>query len=311
MDHPLFQAQTALKDADVVLALDVVVPWMPHRIAPPADAWVAAVSHDPLRLRIPTLEFTADLRLTADPLLTIRALLAAAKDLPDAAARERIARRAERLAAASRARVAATEEEALASSSRTPIAPIWVTHQVSRLVDENSLIIDETLTGGARTATFLAPSRPGSYFANPGSSGGFSVGAALGAKLAAPERDVIALTGDGFYQFGTPAPALWAAAHHGAPFMVVVYTNRSYSTGTNAVTSMFGKDSYAARSNYEGGYFDPPIDFAREAEAAGAYGETVRDPAEVLPALQRGLRETREGRPAVISVWLQRLEAQD
>ena len=62
------------------------------------------------------------------------------------------------------------------------------------------------------------------------------------------------------------------------------------------------------RSDFEGGYFDPPIDFAKEAEAAGAYGETVRDPAEVMPALQRGLAETGNGRCAVISMWLARLE---
>jgi acetolactate synthase-1/2/3 large subunit len=185
-----------------------------------------------------------------------------------------------------------------------------VSHQVGQLLDENSLVIDETLVG-PRTAEFLAVTRPGSYFANPGSSGGWSPGAALGAKLAAPDRDVIALTGDGFYQFGTPAPALWAAARHGAPFMVVVYTNRSYSTGTTRLKLTYGQDSYAARSGFQGGYFDPPIDFALEAQAAGAYGETVRDPSEVMPALRRGLQETRDGRPAVISVWLQKLESAD
>jgi acetolactate synthase-1/2/3 large subunit len=201
-------------------------------------------------------------------------------------------------------------DEARASSGRSPISATWVSHQVGRLLDENSLVIDETLVG-PRTTDFLAVTRPGSYFANPGSSGGWSPGAALGAKLAAPERDVVALTGDGFYQFGTPAPALWAAARQGAPFLVVVYTNRSYSTGTTRLALTYGKDSYAARSQFEGGYFDPPIDFALEAQAAGAYGETVRDPAEVMPALERGLRQTRDGKPAVISVWLQRLEAAD
>jgi thiamine pyrophosphate-dependent acetolactate synthase large subunit-like protein len=64
---------------------------------------------------------------------------------------------------------------------------------------------------------------------------------------------------------------------------------------------------YAAKSGFVGGYFDPPIDFAKEAEAAGAYGETVRDPADVLPALKRGLEQIRSGKPAVISMWLQRL----
>jgi acetolactate synthase-1/2/3 large subunit len=156
----------------------------------------------------------------------------------------------------------------------------------------------------------LRNSRPGSLFSQPGSSGGWSPGAALGAKLAAPERDVISICGDGFYMFSTPAPALWAARHHKAPFMVVIYQNRSYTTGTLAVTGKF-PDSYAQKAGFPGGYFDPPIDFAKEAEAAGAYGENVRDPAEVAPALQRGLKEIRSGRPAVISVWLPRLGQKD
>jgi acetolactate synthase-1/2/3 large subunit len=111
--------------------------------------------------------------------------------------------------------------------------------------------------------------------------------------------------------FGTPTPALLAASHYGAPFMVVVYTNRSYTTGTTRVALSYGRDGYSARGGYEGGYFDPPIDFAAEAAAAGAYGETVRDPAEVGPALRRGLEEVRGGRCAVISMWLPRLEAND
>src|ERR1051326_4817590 len=73
--------------------------------------------------------------------------------------------------------------------------------------------------------------------------------------------------------FGTPVHALWAAKHYKAPFMAVVYQNRSYSTGTLRINSVYGKDSYTAKADYDGGYFDPPIDFAKEAEAAGAYGE--------------------------------------
>jgi len=68
---------------------------------------------------------------------------------------------------------------------------------------------------------------------------------------------------------------------------------------------------YAAQGGYDGGYFDPPIDFAKEAEAAGAYGENVREPAEIAPAISRGLSHIRAGRPAVISVWLPRLLQKD
>ena len=308
--HPLYQAQSTLAEADVVLVLEADVPWIPNRNAPGADAYVAAIGQDPIKLRIPSYEFTADMRIAADPLLAIRAIAAAARSLLTAADRERIAARTKNLAQATKARIDALEREATSRAGRTPIDPLWVSHQVGKLLDERSLVLDDTLPGN-RVRDYMPCAAGGSYFANPGSSGGWAPGAALGAKLAAPERDVIALTGDGFYMFGTPAPAIWAAAHHNAPFMVVVYTNRSYTTGTSRVLDSYGAESHAAKAGFEGGYFDPPIDFAKEAEAAGAYGETVRDPSEVAPALKRGLERLRAGQPAVISVWLKRLEGED
>jgi acetolactate synthase-1/2/3 large subunit len=66
-------------------------------------------------------------------------------------------------------------------------------------------------------------------------------------------------------------------------------------------------EGYAAKAGYQGGYFDPPIDFAAEARSAGAYGENVTDPDEIGPALQRGMKSVRDGTSAVISVWLPRL----
>ena len=147
---------------------------------------------------------------------------------------------------------------------------------------------------------------------NPGTSGGWGPGAALGAKCGAPDRDVIMVTGDGFYTFGTPAPALWTSAHYKLPYMTVVYQNRSYSTGTRRLIQTY-PDAFSKRQDfdYEGGYFDPPIDFAKEAEAAGGYGETVHAPNDLANAFQRGLAKVRAGTPAVISVWMKRLEAED
>lgn len=308
--HPLAQTQPTLKDADMVLVLEADVPWVPGRNSPPDDAFVAAVGHDPIKLTIPTYEFTADLRLSADPTLTIEAITDAARGLLGDDDRSRISERTERLTASSIAHFAAIKEEAETAGQDTPISPIWVSYQIGKLVDGNTIIMDETLPT-PRMREFMPNDRPGSYFSNPGSSGGWSPGAALGAKLAAPDKDIIAVTGDGFYMFGTPAPALWAAAHHDAPYLMVVYTNRSYTTGTSRIASTYGDGGHAKEAGFPGGYFDPPIDFAKEAEAAGAYGETVTDPAEVGPALRRGLEQTRAGKPAVISVWLKRLEADD
>jgi acetolactate synthase-1/2/3 large subunit len=166
-------------------------------------------------------------------------------------------------------------------------------------------LLDETLMASP-LPPFLHFSEPGTYFRNPGSGGGWAPGAALGAKLGRPEKDVITVTGDGFYMYSVANAAIAAAVRYRAPFMSIIYQNRSYSTGTRA-TAQFYPDGYSVRGGLEAGYFDPPINFAKEAEAAGAYGENVTDPAEVGPALRRGLQQIRSGTPAVIAVWLPKI----
>jgi acetolactate synthase-1/2/3 large subunit len=304
MDHALMLGADDLSRADVVLVLEADVPWMPGETAPGPDAWIAAVAQDPIKRKIPTYEFTADLRLTADPLLAIRAIEEAVIALigpPEARVFEARARSTAEVTRARRAQLAA---DAQALASKSPIDPLWLSYTIGKIAGPEAIVIDDTLPHN-RVHEYLHCNRPGSYFFTPGTSGGWATGAAFGAKLAAPERDVIAVTGDGFYMFGTPAAALWSAAHYKAPFLTVVYQNRSYATGTVRMNKLY-PDGYAEKGGFEGGYFDPPMDHAKEAEAAGAYGINVRDPAELEAALQAALGEVRKGRPAVVAVWLAR-----
>jgi acetolactate synthase-1/2/3 large subunit len=225
------------------------------------------------------------------------------------AASTRAAARREAHGRAAATRAAEAERAASSVSADTPINPLWASAQVARLIDGDSILIEET-TPRAGLRRFLRCRQPGCYFANPGSAGGWAPGAALGAKLAAPEKDVIAVAGDGFYMFSSAIVALWAATQLRAPFLMVVYQNRSYSTGTVRLADTY-PDGYASRAGFPGGYFDPPIDFAKEAEAAGAYGENVRDPKELSAALARAVTNTRAGRPAVVAVWMKRLLGAD
>jgi acetolactate synthase-1/2/3 large subunit len=310
LNHPLYMSHASLKDADVLLCLDVDIPWFADTNPPSDNAWVAITDVEPSKRRIPTMEFTADLRLTADALAVIEALTAEVRKLMTPDDQHRFAVRAQKCAEASAKRRRDLAEDAKSRSGRTPIDSKWLSYNIGKILDDNCILFDETIAQN-QVHDYLSISQPGAYFHNPASSGGWAQGAAFGAKIAAPDKDVIAVSGDGFYMFGTPIHALWAANHYKAPFMAVVYQNRSYSTGTLRVKSVYGDDSYASKANYDGGYFDPPIDFAKEAEAAGAYGENVRDPAQVEPALRRGLERIRAGQPAVISVWLARLLQKD
>ncbi len=304
MDHPLMLGAADLSDADVVLVLEADVPWMPGPHAPGPSAWVAAVGLDPIKRKIPTYEFTADLRLTADPLLAIQAIEAEAIALIGPAQVRVFGERALAMVEIARARRSKLDTQAKSLGAKTPIDPLWLSYQIGRLADQEAIVIDDTLPHN-RVHEYLHCNRAGAYFFTPGTSGGWATGAAFGAKLAAPMRDVIAVTGDGFYMFGTPAAVLWSAAHYKAPFLTIVYQNRSYATGTVRMAKMY-PDGYAQKSGFDGGYFDPPMDYAKEAEACGAYGVNVRDPAKLAPALKKALAETRKGRPAVVAVWLAR-----
>jgi acetolactate synthase-1/2/3 large subunit len=300
--HPLWLGQARLSDADAVLLIDANIPWVPGPAAPPPDAYVAVIDPDPVRGRTPTFEFTADLRLTGGALTSIHVLIDAAHAALTPADAARIDARIARYTGLKRTRDAEREADARTRSSATPIDKLWLSHEVGAFVDDDTIVFDETLPHTQVDRYILR----GRYFANPGSSGGYTPGAAFGAKLAAPDKHVVAVTGDGFYMFGTANAALWAGKHYGAPFTIVVYQNRAYSTGTLQVSTMY-PESFAARSGYEGGTFDPPMDFAKEAEACGAYGENVRDPAEITPALQRARAANERGLPAVISVWVEPL----
>ena len=303
-DHPLMLTDGDLSSADVVLVLEADVPWIPGPMAPGDHAWVAVAGLDPVKRKFPTYEFTAHLRLTADPYLAIEAIAAAARKRIGSDDARRIAERARATAEATRARRAALEAEAQSKAGEKLVHPLWLGYQIGRIAGEQSIVIDDTLPHN-RLYELLRRRRPGSYFYTPGTAGGWASGAAFGAKLAAPDADVIAVSGDGFYLFATANAALWSAVHYKAPFLTVVYQNRSYGTGTLR-TAQFYPGGHAEKAGFEGGYFDPPIDFAKEAEACGGYGENVREPAALEGALRRGLAEVRNGRPAVVSVWMAR-----
>jgi acetolactate synthase-1/2/3 large subunit len=306
MDHPLYQSiHLDLTKADVVLVIETDVPWIPGPQQPGRDAYLAVVDIDPIKAHIGTYEFTADMRLMADTEITLRVLLGAIEKLAGTSDRTRFKDRAARWGAVSRERYEKSVKAAQSAAKQSPISPLWLSYQIGKAMDENCLMIDETLMLSP-LPPYLRFSEPGTYFRNPGSAGGWSAGAALGAKLGRPDRDVVAVTGDGFYMYSVATSAIASAVRYRAPFMSVIYQNRSYSTGTRA-TAQFYPDGYAVRGGLEAGYFDPPMDFAKEAEAAGAYGENVKDPAEVGPALQRGLKQIRNGTPAVIAVWLPKI----
>lgn len=302
MDHPLYQASLPCADFDVLLVLDADVPWVPGKASPGKGCFVCVLDEDPVKLDIPTFEFPASMRVTCDTTLALRSLVA---EVESGGVVEAAASRLSNWAARSEQRQRSRHEQAHALAVLNHIDPNYLAFCVGEMLDESSVLVDDTL-GHNPMHMHLSKTGPGRYFRNPGSAGGWGPGAALGVKLARPGQDVILVTGDGFYMYGAATNALLAARHYGAPYLTVIFQNRSYSTTTKATMDLY-PDGYAVKAGLHGGYIDPPMDFAKEAEAAGAYGENVRAPTELKAALTRCLERVRAGQPAVLAVWLPRI----
>src|SRR5204863_410920 len=94
---------------------------------------------------------------------------------------------------------------------------------------------DHPLHAGFDATPYLDPAQacfraPGTYFNGPASSNlGWGLGAALGAKLAAPDKTVICTVGDGAYIFGAPTAAHFVARAYDVPVLFVVFNNQAWN----------------------------------------------------------------------------------
>jgi acetolactate synthase-1/2/3 large subunit len=306
-DHPLFGTGPAVAEADVILAIESAFPWVEGQNGPHAEATVITIGEDPIQSRIITYEYTATQRYQADALAAILALHEAADARVGDADRQRFAERLERCTARKAELTRQLEERARKAANDGPINPVWLSHEVGTLAHEGSIFINDSCTHAGHALDYFPVRTPGSYYRSGGSAGGWGIGAALGAKLGAPDREVIVSVGEGYYMFGVPNATFWAARRYNAPFLTVLYQNDSYSTGTTSIGRLY-PDGYAlSQREFEGALLHPAVDYVKEAEAAGAAAERVTEASEVGAALRRGLEAVRSGVPALVAVQLPRL----
>jgi acetolactate synthase I/II/III large subunit len=119
---------------------------------------------------------------------------------------------------------------------------------------------------------------PHTQLASTSGAMGYGVPAAVAAKLAAPNRTVVALCGDG--GFLMTGQEMETAVRYGAPITVVVFRN-----GLQGTIAMHQKRDLGRTAGVEIG----EVDLAGYARSLGAEGYTIRDPDELAPALKGAL----------------------
>ena len=178
------------------------------------------------------------------------------------------------------------------NSDEVPISPYRVFTELMKAVDVRETIITHD-SGYPREqiVPFWPAVTPRNYIGwGKSTQLGYGLGLALGAKMAAPDKQVINIMGDA--AFGMSGLDIETASRSEIPILTVVLNN-------GVMTHYYEHMPYATErwgSNALGG------EYAEVARGLGAYGEKVSDPDEVAPAIQRALAANREGQPALLEM---------
>jgi benzoylformate decarboxylase len=264
---------------------------------------------DPLPPGLPIVHLDTDPRqlgknypnqvaILGDPKVTLPELADALDARLTPAAREAAG---QRLRAAREAKRRTREDllaEARALATHTPTAPLAALGAVAEALPAGAVVVDETISSGGGLATLFRAEDPRSLFGLRGGGIGWGIPAAIGIKLALPDRPVVALVGDGSAMY--TCQALWTAARYRVAVTFVILNNASYRILKQRLHAMKGhaaqSDRYVAMD-----LDDPRVDYVGLARSLGVPAERLTQAAEIGPALTGALTA---GGPVLLDVPL-------
>ena len=185
-----------------------------------------------------------------------------------------------------------TEYEPLFSDDSTPVNGYRMFRELWNAVDPDTTMITHE-SGASRDiqSVFYQSTVPRSYLGwGQSSQLGFSLGLAMGAKIANPEKLVVNVMGDG--SVGMTGMDLETAVREQAPILTVIKHDSIFSGYDRGIPEAVKRYQTSTQTG----------DYAGVAKALGCHAEKVTGPGELRPAFDRAIRATREGQPAVVDV---------
>jgi benzoylformate decarboxylase len=169
-------------------------------------------------------------------------------------------------------------EKPPAPEPSSPISVEYLMHVLSKVLPEDAMVADESASSKAKLHKYVRSSRPGGYLTSAAGGLGYCLPAAVGLKLAQPQRPVVCVIGDGSVAYSIQA--LWSAARYETSVIVVVVNNMGYSI-LKGFRDAIGIDDTVP------GLDVPGLDFLEIARGFGAGGERVGEAEDLEEALRR------------------------
>lgn len=182
-------------------------------------------------------------------------------------------------------------------SEAVPINPYRVAYELNEFLTENTIYIGDGGDVVTITAQAIQPRRPG-HWMDPGPLGTLGVGTpfAMAAKFAHPEKEVLCYFGDG--SFSLTGWDFETCVRFNLPFLGVIGNNSAMNQIRCGQIIKYG----AERGEVGNRLGD--VHYSKFAEMLGGYGEEVREPSQIRPALERGREAVAAGKPALINIWV-------
>ena len=301
-DHPLYLGMGnygAVENADLVLLVGGRAPWYPAQRRPTSGK-IVAVNDNPLKGHMVYQNLHIDFYLEGDMAEALRLLTAALKNSKiDASA---VAARRQRWSREHESYVAGLRTERAKAHNGSAIAPVSLMGALADAMPSNTIYVDETITHSPLLRQHLPQTTAQSFFRGSGGLGQ-GIGTALGIKLAARERPVVLLVGDGSFLYNPIIQALGASKQHELPIIIVVLNNKKYEAMRKGHVHHYPDGASASKDLHYGVTINGP-DYERLGDHFGFHGQKVEKLAELNSALTKALAATNEGKTSILNVVL-------
>jgi thiamine pyrophosphate-dependent acetolactate synthase large subunit-like protein len=279
-------ATRTAESADVILTIGCGFKQHATVVRPSQGTRHIQIDIDPAEIN---RDHVADVAILGDAKVVLRQLVEAAKSRLPATRHARNERRLQEIGA-----LKAEWEKVctpLFTSAATPINPFRVTREFARLVDPNETIVlhDAGTVRGTTSQHYVAP-RPRSFLGfGVASAMGWSIGAAMGAKKAHPDKLVVAFVGE--EAFNETAMDIETSIRNNAPVLIIVKNNRKIPDTEG------GKSRKLALARFHQG-----VDICPLATALGAKAYRIEQPADLAATLKAAIADVKGGQTAVVDV---------
>jgi acetolactate synthase-1/2/3 large subunit len=301
-----FAGGANIEKADFGLLIDVDVPFFPRETKINDKTFWGQIDVDVLKGGSPMWSFPANLRLQGNSARIVGQLLEAVQQKASREFREAAKARVAEMAAEQTKRKQRAAELAASPGKVGAINSHYLCAELAKRIDAKDIIFAEAARNSPAIQQQIPRPLPGTLTRVGGGGLGSSGGMALGAKLAAPDRMMIQIVGDGSFYFNVPSSVFGASKQYKLPILSIVVDNGGWSAVKESTLRVYPDGDAKVEDEFSAN-LPKDVDFSKIGEAFGAYGEKLTDPAQVPAALDRAIKEVRGGRSALLHVTVTRL----